>query len=92
MLPAVHDPDRVAAQSTECCLASRRRLSVTNDVCAGWLGGRGMITHWPVLTDALMLAECDECIHADSNVTLAAAIMNPRLVMRHVNALGGSGG
>jgi hypothetical protein len=42
-----------------------------------------------VLTDALMLAECDECIHADSNVTLAAAIMNPHLVMRHVSALGG---
>ena len=38
----------------------------------------------PVLADALMLAECDECIHADSNVTVAAAIMNPTLVMRHV--------
>ncbi len=39
-----------------------------------------------VLVDALMMAECGECIHGDSNVTIAAAIFNPRLRMTHIQS------
>jgi hypothetical protein len=37
-----------------------------------------------VLIDAMMMSECDECLHADSNVTIAAAIFNPTMRMTHI--------
>ena len=37
-----------------------------------------------VLVDALALAECDVIVHADSNVTTFASIVNPRAELVHV--------
>ena len=39
------------------------------------------------LVDALLLASCDAIIHADSNVTIAAGIMNPCSDVYHVREL-----
>ena len=39
------------------------------------------------LVDALLLASCDAIIHADSNVTIAAGIMNPYSDVYHVREL-----
>lgn len=36
------------------------------------------------LVDALLLAECDAFVHADSNVTIAAGIMNPDAEAVHI--------
>jgi len=39
------------------------------------------------LVDALLLAACDVMVHADSNVTIAAGIMNPESEAVHVREL-----
>jgi len=39
------------------------------------------------LVDAMLLAACDTFIHADSNVTIAAGIMNPKAEAIHVHDL-----
>ncbi|CAK0837354.1 unnamed protein product [Prorocentrum cordatum] len=39
------------------------------------------------LVDAMILAECDVMIHADSNVTIAAGIMNPDMEAVHIRDL-----
>ena len=39
------------------------------------------------LVDALVLASCDAVIHADSNVSIAAGIMNPKSDVYHVRDL-----
>jgi hypothetical protein len=56
-------------------------------------GGATIMDAVDVLIDALMMSECDECIHADSNVTIAAAIFNPSMAMTHIlSSLGGGSG
>ena len=47
-------------------------------------GGATLKDAADVLIDAMMMSECDECIHADSNVTIAAAIFNPTMRMTHI--------
>lgn len=47
-------------------------------------GGATVEDAMDVLIDALMMSECEECIHADSNVTIAAAIFNPTMRMTHI--------
>lgn len=47
-------------------------------------GGATLEDAADVLIDAMMMSECDECIHADSNVTIAAAIFNPAMRMTHI--------
>ena len=37
-----------------------------------------------MLTDALLLAKCDWVLHAESNVTLGVALMNPDARMVHI--------
>lgn len=39
------------------------------------------------LIDALLLAECDAFVHADSNLTIAVGIMNPHSSAFHVRDL-----
>lgn len=46
--------------------------------------GCGVAEAADVLVDALLLAECDVLLHADSNVSVASAIFNPVLRMVHV--------
>ena len=46
--------------------------------------GCGLRDAADVLADAMLLAGCDALLHADSNVTLAAAILNPGLRLVHV--------
>ena len=51
-------------------------------------GGATLEDAADVLIDAIMMSECDECIHADSNVTIAAAIFNPTMRMTHIMQCG----
>ena len=74
------------------CIARRGVKRTNGGVCEdgrsnevhNLAGGASIDDAADVLIDALMMAECDECIHADSNVTIGAAIFNPSMQMTHI--------